>query len=471
MTIQNLKSNDGTNISLDSAVIDGFRGEILTPSDQTYESVRAIWNATVERRPAMIARCTGAADVVAAVKFAAKHNVLTSVRGGGHNIAGSAPTDGGLPIDLSNMRGVDFDPVQKMVRVQGGALLADVDHETQAFGLAVPFGINSTTGVAGLTLGGGFGWMSRAFAHAADNLLSADIVTADGIYRRISDTQEPDLFWAIRGGGGNFGVVTSFEFRCHPIGPMITAGPVIHLLEDARDVYRKYREVAAALPDEATCWTVMRKAPPFPFLDEKHHGKPVLILAMAYIGDADKAEAALAPLRDIGTPIGDAVGQVPYVAWQAAFDPLLEPGVRNYWKSQDYVELTDDVIDVMLAAVANLPSDHCEVFIAQLGGAGSRVPPDQIAFPHRSHNYTMNIHGRWDDKADDVTCIGWVRDLFKKTEPHATGSVYVNFMPEEEKDRKIGPYGANRQRLEAIKAKYDPNNRFQTNINISPKAD
>ena len=314
MTIQNLISNDGASISLESAVIDGFRGEILTQNDENYESVRAVWNATVNRRPAMIARCTGAADVVAAVKFAAKHNVLTSVRGGGHNIAGSALSDGGLTIDLSNMRSVDVDPAQKTVRVQGGALLADVDHETQAFGLAVPFGINSTTGVAGLTLGGGFGWMSRAFAHAADNLLSADIVTADGHYRRISDTQEPDLFWAIRGGGGNFGVVTSFEFRCHPIGPMIMAGPVIHLLEDARDVYRKYREVAAALPDEATCWTVMRKAPPFPFLDEKHHGKPVLILAMAYIGDADKAEAALAPLRSIGTPIGDAVGQVPYVA-------------------------------------------------------------------------------------------------------------------------------------------------------------
>ena len=470
MTIQKLIKNDGKSLSLDSAAIDGFRGEILTPGDQTYESAREVWNATVERRPAMIARCTGAADVVAAVKFAAKHNVLTSVKGGGHNIAGSALADGGLTIDLSNMRGVDVDPAQKTVRVQGGAFLGDVDHETQAFGLAVPFGINSTTGVAGLTLGGGFGCMSRAFAHAADNLLSADIVTADGRYRRISDTQEPDLFWAIRGGGGNFGVVTSFEFRCHPIGPMITAGPVIHLLEDAGDVFRKYRKVAAALPDEATCWTVMRKAPPFPFLDEKHHGKPVLIMAMAYIGDADKAEAALAPLRDIGNPIGDAVGPVPYVAWQAAFDPLLVPGVRNYWKSQDYVELTDDVIDIMINAVANLPSDNCEVFTAQLGGAGSRVPADQIAFPHRSHNYTMNIHGRWDDKADDDACKGWVRDLFKQTDPHATGSVYVNFMPEEENDRKIGPYGANRQRLEAIKAKYDPNNRFQTNINISPKS-
>lgn len=463
-----LTKNDGTKVDLLSSAIDGFRGDLITESDSSYEDVRAIWNATSERRPGLIARCTGTADVIAAVKFAAQNDLLTSVRGGGHNIAGSSLNEGGLTIDLSKMRGVDVNPLDRSVRVQGGALLGDVDHETQAFGLAVPFGINATTGVGGLTLGGGFGWLSRAHAYTADNLISADIVTADGTFRQISDQNEPDLFWAIRGGSGNFGVVTSFEFRCHPVGPMIMAGPVLHLLKDAREVYKEYAKLATAMPDEASCWSVMRKAPPFPFIDEKYHGEPVLILAMAYVGTAADAEAALAPLRGIGAPIGDAVGMVLYAAWQAAFDPLLAAGARNYRKSQDYIELPDELIEIMVTAIENLPSDDCEVFTAQLGGASSRISSDAIAFPHRNHNYTMNIHGRWSKEADDDACIEWVRDLCKKTDRFGTGGVYVNFMSEEEKDRKVGPYGDNLARLQGIKAKYDVDNRFRSNINISP---
>jgi FAD/FMN-containing dehydrogenase len=421
----------------------------------------------IDRKPGLILRCTGVADVIEAVRFVAQHDLLVSVRGGGHNIAGSALCDGGVLIDLSNMRAVQVYPEERRVTVQGGALLGDLDHETQAFGLAVPTGINSTTGVGGLTLGAGFGWLSRAFGHAADNMLSADLVTAEGAFRRVSATAESDLFWAIRGGGGNFGVVTNFEFRCHQLAPSFLSGPVVHPLERAAEVLREYRAVARALPDRATCWTVLRKAPPLPFLDPKHHGRPVLILVMTYAGDIAEGDAALAPLRAIGTPIADGVSPHPYTGWQAAFDGLLGPGARNYWKSHDLLELEDATIELMVRAAEALPDAECEIFTAQLGGAAGRIATDAIAFPHRAHAYTVNTHGRWRDPAKDEACIAWVRALFDALAPYATGSVYVNFVPEAE-SRTVGPYGANQSRLEAVKQRYDPRNLFRTNVNILP---
>lgn len=300
-----------------------MRGRLIRPEDATYAEARRIWNGMIALRPALIAVCSGTADVMAAVRFAASQGLLTSVRGGGHNIAGSALCDGGLVIDLSAMRAVRVDPQARVARVQGGALLGDIDHECQAHGFAVPTGINSTTGIGGLALGGGYGWLSRTFGHTVDNILSVDIVTADGVMRRASATENIELFWAVRGGGGNFGVVTEFEFRLHEVGPMLLTGPVVHPLERAGEVLRAYRDIAAKLPDQATCWFVLRKAPPLPFLAPQHHGQPVLILVMAYAGPLADGERTLAPLREIGSPIGNAVAPHPYTGWQAAFDPLL----------------------------------------------------------------------------------------------------------------------------------------------------
>ena len=451
-----------------SALASTMHGRLIPPEHADYDAARQVWNATIDRRPALIARCHDAADVVAAVKFASHHALLVSIRGGGHNIAGSAVCDGGLTIDLSAMRGIRVDAGQRRAWVEGGALLGDVDQATQAHGLAVPLGVNSTTGVGGLALGGGFGWLSRAFGHTVDNVVSADVVTAQGNLVRASASENTDLYWAIRGGSGNFGVVTSFEFRLHPVGPTILSGPVVHALEHAPAVLRAYREVARELPDEATCWCVLRKAPPLPFLKPEHHGAPVLILAMAYAGAVEQGEAALRPLREIGTPIADAVSPHPYAGWQAAFDPLLAPGARNYWKSNDFAELGDEVLDLMVAAIGTLPTDECEIFVAQLGGAAGRVAADATAYAHRQTRYTMNIHGRWQTPADDNKVTAWVRDLYARSAPLSTGSVYINFVPEAGEVRTVGPFGTNEARLRRIKSEVDPSNIFRANVPIEP---
>ncbi|WJG08179.1 FAD-binding oxidoreductase [Aliiglaciecola sp. LCG003] len=472
MTIQVMQL-DGQKLELEQPQLDslaaGLRGKLILREDQQYEQMRQVWNGMIDNYPAMIVGCTGAADVIFAVKFAHQHKLLLSLKGGGHNIAGRAVCDGGMMIDLSAMKGVLVDPLKRTANVQSGALLGDVDHETQCFGLAVPTGINSTTGIAGLALGGGYGWLSRAFGHTVDNILSADIVTAEGAFLHLSEQENTELFWAIRGGSGNFGVITNFEFKLHPVGPTILSGPVIFPIEQAKHVLQQYKELTKSLPDEASCWTVVRKAPPFPFIAAEFHGKPILILAMSCIGDLDNAKATLAPLRAMGRPLGDAVAETPYVAWQGAFDPLLAEGARNYWKSNDFEQITDSLIDIMLNAITSVPSDECEIFIAQLGGAASRVKGDAMAFPHRSTAYTMNIHGRWQSDNLDVAGKAWVRDLFTKTEALSTGSVYVNFVPENGEIRKIGPYGANLARLQKIKGIVDPNNLFRSNINILPQ--
>ena len=447
---------------------ESMRGPLLSPGDEGYETKRQIWNAMIDRRPALIACCQNTEDVIAAVRFAAGHDMLTSVRGGGHNIAGSAVCDDGLMIDLSEMREVRVDASRRRVTVQGGAILADVDRETQAFGLAVPLGINSTTGIGGLALGGGFGWLSRAFGHTVDNLVGAEIVTATGELLHLGPSENADLFWAIRGGGGNFGVVVSFEFRLHPVGPMVLSGPVIHALEDAPMVLRAFRDAAPRMSDEASCWTVLRKAPPFPFLRQEHHGREVLILAMTYAGAIGAGEAALAPLRAIGAPLADAISPHPYAGWQAAFDPLLAPRARNYWKSHDFNELSDEMIELMTEAAATLPTGECEIFTAQLGGAAGRVAEASTAYAHRRTKFTMNIHGRWQDAGQDRECLAWVRGLFDRAAPFALGSVYINFVPEAHENRTIGAFGANEPRLRQIKLRVDPANLFRSNVTLGP---
>ena len=450
------------------ALKSALRGSASGPGESGYDEARTIWNAMIDRRPGLAIRCQGAADVMRAVELARTHGLVVSVRGGGHNIAGSAVCDGGLLIDLSPMRWVRVDPASRRMNVGPGATLADVDRETQAFGLAVPTGINSTTGIAGLTLGGGFGWITRKFGMTIDNLISADIVKADGKLVRASENENPDLFWAIRGGGGNFGIVTNFEFRLHPVGPQVLSGLVVHPFDDARKILTAYQPMLSAAPDELTCWAVMRKAPPLPFLPQEWHGRNVLILAMCWVGDMASGEKAMAELRGLGKPIVDVVSPHPFVGWQTAFDPLLTPGARNYWKTHDFERLDDGLIDTLIEAVETLPGPECEIFIAHIGGAMSRVPVAATAYPQRKAHYIMNVHTRWRDAAEDRLCIGWARDLFQRTAKYSLGSAYVNFMPEDESDRIEMVYGPNFQRLSEVKRRYDPDNLFRSNQNIKP---
>jgi FAD/FMN-containing dehydrogenase len=454
-----------------AALRGGLRGAVQLPGDAGYDAARSVWNAAVDRRPGLIVQAAGAADVVRTVNAARDGNLLLSIRGGGHNIAGNAVCDGGLMLDLSRMRSVRVDPERRRAWVEPGATLGDVDKETQAFGLAVPTGINSTTGIAGLTLGGGFGWITRKFGMTIDNLCGVDVVTADGRLRHAGAEENPDLFWALRGGGGNFGVVTSFEFRLHPVGPEVLSGLIVHPLDDAPGLLRTYRRIVAEAPDELTCWVVMRKAPPLPFIPEAWHGRDVLVFAACYSGALDEGEKALAELRSLGRPIADVVGPHPFAGWQAAFDPLLAPGARNYWKSHDFVDLADGAIAAAVDAVRRLPTGECEVFIAHVGGAMSRVPADATAYPQRRSHFIMNVHARWRDAAADGTCIEWARALFDATAPYAAGSVYVNFMPADEQERiPGGVYAGNYARLAEVKRRYDPGNLFRMNHNIAPAA-
>ncbi|CAN5199085.1 FAD-binding oxidoreductase [soil metagenome] len=446
-----------------------LRGEVLTSEDAGYDATRTIWNAMIDKHPALITRCAGPADVITAVNFAREQYFVVSVMGAGHNIAGRAVCDGGLMIDLSPMKSVRVDPVAKTARVEPGCTLADFDHEAQAFGLATPVGYNSTTGIAGLTLGGGFGWLSRKYGLTCDNLRSADVVTADGELRHASESENPDLFWGLRGGGGNFGVVTSFEFDLHEVGPEVLSGLLIYPLADAAEVFRQYREFAAKAPDEVTAWCVLRHAPPLPFVPEEWHGERVLILAAFYAGDMADGEAALRPLREIGNPIVDVIGPHPYAAWQQAFDPLLAPGARNYWKSHNFLEFTDGMIDNFIRGAEALPSPQSEIAIAQLGGATNRRPTDATAYPHRDAEFLMNLHTQWQDPAQDEECIAWARDLYDAMTPHATGGVYVNFIPEEVGQERAA-YRENYDRLVEVKNRYDPDTLFRLNQNVQPAA-
>ena len=445
-----------------------FKGEILLPSDAAYESARKIWNAMIDKRPAVIARCVTTGDVVRGVNFARDNGLLLAVRGGGHNIAGNAMCDDGIVIDLSQLKAASVDPDRRRVTVEGGATLADLDAATQVYGLATPLGINSTTGVAGLTLGGGFGWLSRKFGMTVDNLESAEVVIATGEVVRASATENPDLFWALRGGGGNFGVVTRFEFRLHPVGPDVLSGLIVYPISEAKSVLQQYREFTAKAPEELSVWTILRQAPPLPFLPESVHGKEIIALALIYAGDPKQGEPLIEPLRKLGTPLGEHVGVQPYVAWQRAFDPLLTFGARNYWKSHNFSILKDGLFDVVIEYINKLPSPQTEIFFGAIGCATTWPAPDATAYAHRDALFVMNVHCRWEDLADDKRCIAWARDYFNASTPFASGGVYVNFLTADEGDRVRSAYGPNYDRLALVKRTYDPDNLFRMNQNIKP---
>jgi len=463
----------GGQVELDAPTLQTFAssldGTLLDRDDPGYEEARAVWNAMVEKRPALIARCAGVADVKRSLDFARQHGLLFSIRGAGHNIAGSGLCEGGLTIDLSQLRAVDVDLDSDTARVQPGATLGDVDAATLPHGLAIPVGINSTTGIAGLTLGGGFGWLSRKYGLTIDSLLSADVVTAAGEEITASETENPDLFWGLKGGGGNFGIVTSFDFRLRAAGPDLLCGLIVHSFSEGRNVLETWREFVAGASDDMTVWAVLRAAPPLPFLPEEVHGTKVVILAFVYAGDPADGKRELEPLRAYGNPHGEHIGVMPFSDFQQAFDPLLTPGSRNYWKSHNFSGIEDGLIDTLLEYTAALASPQSEIFIAQVGGMTARISADSGAYPHRDAAFVMNVHTRWEDATDDERCVAWAREFFDATAGFATGGVYVNFVSEAEDAARVdAAYGANYDRLRQLKAKYDPENVFRTNLNVRP---
>lgn len=445
-----------------------LNGRVSFAGEARYETARTVWNAMIDRHPAAIVHCASAEDVAQAIEAARENKLETSIRGAGHNIAGTAVCQGGLMIDLSGMKKVRVDQGKQRAYVEPGATLADFDAATQQHGLATPVGINSTTGISGLTLGGGFGWLTRKYGMTVDNLVTAEVVTADGKRIVASESSNPDLFWAIRGGGGNFGVVTQYEFKLHPLGPQIFAGLIVFPMAEAKQVLTRYREFVKSAPEELNVWVVLRGAPPLPFLPAEVHGKGVIILPFFYAGDPAQGEKVVAPLRSFGKAHGEHMGPMPYVDWQKAFDPLLTPGARNYWKSHNFTQLSDAAFDAVLAYAGKLPSPHCEIFIALLAGAANRVPADATAYTARDAKFVMNVHARWEEPKQDKACIAWAREFFEASKPHASGGAYVNFMTEDEKDRITSAYGANFERLARVKKQYDPKNFFHVNQNIRP---
>jgi FAD/FMN-containing dehydrogenase len=447
-----------------------FRGELLPPTSPGYDPARRIWNGAIDRRPACIARCTGVADVVAAVRFARERDLLVAVRSGGHGVGGHALCDGGLVIDLSPMKGIRVDPVARRARAEAGVLWGELDRETQLHGLATVGGIVTHTGIAGLTLGGGIGWLMRKHGATVDNLVSVDLVTADGEVLTASEDENPDLFWGVRGGGGNFGIITSFEYRLHPVGPIVLAGPIYHPLADARKVLRFYREFIATAPDELTTIFNLRVAPPLPFLPEDVHGKPVVMVGACYAGATENGNEVVRPLKEFGTPIVDLLEPKPYTALQSMFDPSVPHGWHYYWKSVELPPLTDTAIDTLVdhASALTSPKSYCIVF--QLGGALARVGEDETAFSQRDAAHNVNINAVWTEEDPDAERhIAWARDFFDAMQPHAGGRVYLNFLGEEGGNRVRQAYGArNYERLVELKRAYDPTNFFRLNQNIEP---
>jgi FAD/FMN-containing dehydrogenase len=449
----------------------GLRGDVLTPADDGFDA-NPIYNAMHERRPALKVRPTGTADVVDAVNFARERNLVVAVRGGGHSVAGLSSCDGGMVIDLTRMRAVSVDPVSRRASVQGGAVWADVDRETQAFGLVVPGGVVSETGVGGLTLGGGEGWVRRKYGLTIDSLRSATVVCADGSVHVASAENDPDLFWALRGGGGNFGVVTHFEFDAHPLGPIVAFAGVFYASRDAAEILPRWRDHITDAPDEVTSVAVGISMPDDPALPEGVHNQSCLVIGGVYVGDVDEGMKVLQPLRELGTPLADISGPTPFVGVNSAFDPFFPMGTyQSYWKAQNLDTLPDEALAVIAAKANSRPSPVTLAVVFHMGGAINRVGSGDTAYTERTAEWMSSFDGNWEDRKDNVANIAWVRDAFNEVARYGKGSTYTNFTGQDDETADAlaqNAYGANAARLRAIKKQFDPDNFFRINPNILP---
>jgi FAD/FMN-containing dehydrogenase len=446
---------------------DQVSGEIITAEDPGYEEARKVHNAMIDRRPRVIVRCAGADDVVAAANFARENELDLAVRGGSHSVPGFGTADDAVVVDLSGMQAVDVDPETSTARAQGGATWRVFNDATHAHGLATTGGIISTTGIGGLTLGGGIGYLSRGFGLSCDNLSSAEVVTAEGEVLTASERANEDLFWALRGGGGNFGVVTSFEYRLHPVRE-IYGGPILYELDDAASVLRFYRDFIRDAPEEFGGFPAWQIAPPLPFIPEDRHGEPFLIFVTCWAGPIEEGEAALAPLREVAPVVAEHVGPMPYPALNSAFDDLVPAGLQHYWKANFVKELTDEAIDAHLEHGPKLPAVNSTVHIYPINGACHRVAPDATAFAYRDATFATVIAGMWPDPAQNEDNIAWVRGFYEATAPHSEEGGYINFMAGDDQDRIRVNYRHNYNRLADVKRKYDPDNLFHLNQNIRP---
>ena len=447
----------------------GLRGQLIRPGDPDYDEARSIWNAVHDRNPALIIRCRGVADVLKAVEFARSEGLPLAVRGGGHSIPGFSTVDNGVVIDLSRMNAVHVDPSRRTVIAQGGCLWSDVDAETQAFGLAVTGGLVSTTGIAGFTLGGGIGWLVRRCGLTCDNLIGADIVTADGQYLHVSEDEHPELLWALRGGGGNFGVVTSFEFRVYDVGPTVFAGLVFYHGEDAERVLRGFRTAAAHAPDELSMAVNLTTAPPAPFLPEEVHGKPIIAVLGVWSGRPEDGDAATKPFRELAPVVVDLFSAMPYLGMQTLLDPLYPRGLWNYFRSAFFSDIDDATTSALISSYTSVPNALTEMHIHHLGGAMGRVPADATAFGTRDREFILNVVARTPDATGYDSVVEWARRTTEALGPNAAS--YVNFTGEASEDRVRASYpAATYERLVAVKDRYDPTNIFRLNQNIRPSS-
>jgi len=445
------------------------RGPVFAPGDAGHEESRTLWNAMIDRKPAVVARCLGVGDVIACVRFARENGLLLCMKGGGHNIAGLAAADGALMLDMSLMRGVWVRPSKKLAHAQAGCLLGDVDRETQVHGLATVLGFVSATGITGLTLGGGFGYLTRRWGWTSDNVLGMDVVTADGMVARASADENADLFWGLRGGGGNFGVVTGIDYALHPVGPEIVGGPVAWPASEAPEVLDFYRTFAEKAPPELTLVALVRPAPPAPWLPKEMHGKPIVALIACHSGKAEEAEKAVAPIKSFRKPIGDALVRRPYAQMQSLLDATQPKGRRYYWKSEYLASIEPALCEKAIAHAAKITSPHSAVIFFQLDGALNRLDDAHSAVGNRDARYVLNLAGSWEQAGDDAANIAWARDGWNDMKSFSTGGTYINFLTEDDgRERTEAALGKGLKRLAEIKAKWDPQNVFRTNRNIAP---
>jgi FAD/FMN-containing dehydrogenase len=467
------KTLDGRDIELKQDALDGLkmrlRGPLFAPGDAGYEESRTVWNAMIDRRPALVARCLGVADVIAGVQFARANDLLLCIKGGGHNIAGLATADGALMLDMSLMRGVWVDPQRKIAHAQAGCLLGDVDRETQLHGLAAVLGFVSLTGITGLTLGGGFGYLTRRWGWTSDNVIGMDVVTAEGRLVRASADENADLFWGLRGGGGNFGVVTGIDYTLYPVGPEIVGGMVAWPASEAAKVLELYRTMAAQAPPELTLVLLMRPAPPSPWLPKEVHGKPIVGLLACYSGAPEVGEKLVAPIKAFGQPVGDVMVRRPYAQMQALLDATQPKGRRYYWKSEYLPRIAPELCAKFIEHAGRIRSPHSAAVLFQIEGALNQFDAQHSVVGNRDAHFVLNITSAWDSAGDDESNIAWAREAWRDLKSFSTGGTYINFLTEEEgPDRTAAALGTGLQRLAEVKAKWDPKNAFRTNRNITP---